>query len=168
MKKLTPMQKTKLLAIAVALILVSGVVAQTQLGIFRFDSASQANGNSNNKEVQGNSDVASANKLGQQVTDITGNPSAESIVNRCNTLLSEFAGQIETAQQLTGNFEEPINFTGGQFNSRRLSEKDYIYLSKQLDMYEQSLRAASSPNQVPIKYYFYIREVKDIINNQEK
>ena len=87
MKKLTPMQKTKLLAIAVALILVSGVVAQTQLGIFRFDSASQAKGNSNNKEVQGNSDVASANKLGQQVTDITGNPSAES---RRDSRLLEF------------------------------------------------------------------------------
>ena len=168
MQNLIQIKKVKLLALAVTFILVTGVVAQTQLGIFRFASDSQANGNSNNKEVQGNSGVASANKLGQQVTDITGNPSAESIVNRCNTLLSEFAGQIETAQQLTGNYEEPINFTGGQFNSRRLSEKDYTYLSKQLDMYEQSLRAASSPNQVPIKYYFYIREVKDIINNQEK
>jgi len=167
MQNLIQIKKVKLLALAVTFILVTGVVAQTQLGIFRFASDSQANGNSNNKEVQGNSGVASANKLGQQVTDITGNPSAESIVNRCNTLLSEFAGQIETAQQLTGNYEEPINFTGGQFNSRRLSEKDYIYLSKQLDMYEQSLRAASSPNQVPIKYYFYIREVKDIINNQK-
>ena len=94
------------------------------------------------------------------------NPTANELVKRCDELLAKYADIVKEAQKATNNYDEPRNFQDNPYAGRILTEKDYHYFAILLNGYESGLAGTTVPQQLPIKHYFYIKELRGIITNQ--
>lgn len=167
------MKKFILLAVSFATIsaFAAGIAFQTNPLTLIFNSTKKEVGNSNGNIVPGQQSIAQQAATATAQTpqkEVAAAPTPQELVQRCDELLNRYANIVEEAQKVTNNYDEPTNFVQNPFAGRVLTEKEYRYFGVMLDTYENGLDSTTDLQRLPIKYYFYVRELRGYIVNSTK